>query len=216
MQLRLTPWIRSLLVVFGLVYVITHFLGTRLPMETLSWSPSRFIQTWDFWTILSFGLVHADAFHLFFNGLMLVMIGAELELRFGGKTLLMLWFFGQLSAAMIAFLAFVFMRGSSFVLVGSSAGMYAILWVYVKIFSERKFLFLFFFEVPALVFVGLVVAIETLSLANSSTFLSGLAHLSGFGAGAIFWWWKARAPRPKKRAKHLSLVVNKRDPKYWN
>ena len=90
------------------------------------------------WQVLSYGLLHGDTSHLFFNMLGLWMFGAELENFWGRKRYLQFIGVTLLSAA-AAQLLVTYLMDSFVPTVGASGALYGLLLAYGMSFPRRMF-----------------------------------------------------------------------------
>lgn len=85
-MVRLTRGVRFLLIgllaAFVLQQTVDRFFGGHL-LETFALIPDGAVNHFRFWQILTYGFLHADVTHLFFNGLMLFFVGPEIGLAWG-------------------------------------------------------------------------------------------------------------------------------------
>ena len=89
---RIPPATRSLLLATVAVFVLQLLFGAALtdwlalwPLHSQGRSPFEAIGTFMPWQLLSYGFVHGDFMHLFFNMLALFMFGPPLEAVWGER-----------------------------------------------------------------------------------------------------------------------------------
>ena len=229
MPIRLTKSVKILLLAALFVFVIQQsvdlFFGFHL-MSALALSPAGFFHMHRFWQLLTFSFLHFDVLSLFFDLLVLAMIGSELEANWGAVRFLKFYFFCATSAAVI----FLIVHGvfgsslSSVPLVGPSSAVYGLLVAYGLIYGERTLLFMMIFPLKAKHFIWILALLELLTTAFSSGGgYSALPQLSGMIFGFIYLWlaatvsiarkngkWLKRGSKNSKKRKssHLRLVVD--------
>ncbi len=233
MPIRLTPAIKVLLIASIAIYLIQHtldqFFGFHIT-HTLGLVPEKFVLGFAFWQIVTYSFLHGPPWHLFFNMLMLLFIGIEIEARWGVRKFLKYYFFCVVSAGLAYILMqFVMVDRLSQPMVGASGGIFGLLIAYGILFGERTMLFMMLFPMKAKHFIWILAGIEIMTLVYSpGASLSGVAHLAGMAAGFVYLVGTAyyrlhyaskskallgkitdRKSRKKKDATHLRLVSNK-------
>ncbi len=243
-----TPMVKKLLIVslvswFFLVMILQNFFLTGQPVfYWLGLVPHSLFTQFTIWQPLTYIFVHSTGiFHVVFNMLLLWWLGAELEMRWGGKFFLTYYLVCGVGAAFIYLVSvgmYALVTGNYSVLlspvVGASGSVFGLLLAYGLLFGDRVFYFFMLFPMKAKYFVMILAAIELLSVLGSGVGgpVANLAHLGGLVSGFVFLWgwgrWKARGPRrggpgQRRGGPGLKLVVdNERDrpgqggPKYWN
>ena len=243
----MTPAVKWLLIANGTIWFVLQVLGEKylnLPIsQNFALIPFQIISNFEVWRLVSYMFLHSfSVSHIVFNMLMLWMIGAELEQRWGWK-----YFFGYylgsgIGAAVIyaigQTLYYLYVPDASSILapvMGASGAVFGLLLAYGLIFGERIIHFMMIFPMKAKYFVMILGAIDLASMLSSSRGSSDvayLAHLGGLLAGflilkgtnlyqRILWGQKV-----KKRSRNLRLVVDNDDdakkkdpnqgPRYWN
>jgi membrane associated rhomboid family serine protease len=233
MPVRLTPAIKIILIASVAAYLIQHtldqFFGFHIT-ETFGLVPERFVLSFWFWQILSYSLMHGPPWHLFFNMLMLLFVGIEIEARWGTKKFLKYYAFCvACSGVAYVLMQFLFTEHLSQPMVGASGGIFGLLIAYGIIFGDRVMLFMMLFPMKAKHFIWILAGIEFMTLVYTpGAALSGVAHLAGMAAGFMYLVGTAylrlqmgkkssavigkimdNKSRKKKDASHLRLVSNK-------
>ncbi len=151
------------------------------------------------WQVLSYGLLHGDFVHLFFNAFALYMFGAPLEMTWGRQRFLS-YFVTCVAGAGVVQLLLV----SSGLLgtglhptIGASGGVYGLLLAYGMLFPNQR-LMLLIPPIPmrARTFV-IVFGVIALVMGVMDT-RSGIAHFAHLG-GMLFGWlmiryWRGQPP----------------------
>ena len=232
--IRLTPAVKFFVIACVGMFVVQQagdrFLGTAF-QDWLALIPSGFVLNFRFWQLFTYVFLHGDVSHLVLNLLMLVFVGAELEVLWGTRRFTQ-YFFTCSTAAGLLYLFFQLViwrdTGLNTPMVGASGGIYGLLVAYGLIYAERTLLFMMIFPMKARHFVLILAGVEffsTVFSSGSGGVLSGIAHLGGMGAGFVALWLKAsarlkskgkkspgfslsRLGRKKAQPGHLRLVVN--------
>lgn len=155
-----------------------------------------------FWSLLSYPLLHAGWLHILPNLLFLWIFGDNVEDAFGRKRYLIFFFV----AAAFSGIVHVLLAGAGSVmpLIGASGAISALLGVYFRLYPSVRvrvcfptvlFLpplvlfgvpFLWFFYVPAYLFLGLWFALDLYqALFTASESVSFWAHIAGFAFGYV-------------------------------
>lgn len=132
---QLPPVTKALILICVVVFCLDQFLpviGTWLALWPVS--SGRFMP----WQVLSYGLLHGDVGHLFFNMLGLWMFGAELE-RLWGRTRYLQYIGVTILSAAAAQLLVTAMIGSNAATVGASGALFGLLLAYALAFPRRQF-----------------------------------------------------------------------------
>lgn len=240
----LTPLVKKLLIVIGAVWVIVQIILEKFAGLNIStWfilHPDKVVNNFWMWQTFTYMFFHAlSPFHIFFNGLMLWLVGSELERHWGTKFLAIYYFTCGVGAAMVYCIGvalYAIFTGDHTPLVipvmGASGALFGLLVAYGIVFSERVIYFMGFFPLKAKHFALIAAALDMSSLLTSG-FSGGevayLCHLGGALVGFVFLWAHTRLKlrvtktKLKKSGASLRLVVdNEKDdkkdsgPKYWN
>jgi membrane associated rhomboid family serine protease len=147
------------------------------------------------WQILSYGFLHGDFTHLFFNMFGLWMFGAELERLWGPRRYLQV-LLASLLAAALCHLLLAFMLGRPAPVVGASGMLFGLLLANGMLFANRVVM-LMIPPVP-LKMRTMVLAFGILELAMGlwgPTGIAHFAHLGGMlGAWLMISWWRGKLP----------------------
>jgi membrane associated rhomboid family serine protease len=160
------------------------------------------------WQPLTYGVVHGDMLHLFFNVIGLWMFGAELERLWGQKRYLQFLLAGLLAAAAVQ-LVFTALTGSFAPTGGASGALFALLLACGMLFPERVIVPLFppipmkmrtfviaFGTLEILMGTGLVNSFFGMGGGNIAHF----AHLGGMlGGWLMIRYWRGQPPFGRSR-----------------
>jgi membrane associated rhomboid family serine protease len=190
------PVTRTLLIIcVGVFFVGMLLPGVFRPIETMLalWP----VQSGLFlpWQVVTYGFLHGDTFHLFFNMLGLWMFGSEIERLWGQRRYLQFLLASLLTAA-AAQLLVTFVMGSRLPTVGASGALYGLLLAFGMMFPNRTIVPLFPpIPMKAKTFVLVFGALElVLGLAGGSG-IAHFAHLGGMlGGFLMIRYWRGQAP----------------------
>ncbi len=245
MPFQLTPTVKALVIACFAFFLIQktgdQFFGTHI-VGQLGLVPAGFVLDKKFWQLFTYPFLHGDVMHLFFNMMMLVFIGGEIEAVWGRNRFLRYFAFcaGMAGLSYLGIQLFVWGdEGLRVPMIGASGAIYGLLVAYGILFAERTLLFMMLFPVKAKWLVVILGAIEFLTgIYSGRGGLASVAHLAGMVAGVVYLWsgaayrvWKRKqANRPAKpkatfrqraakvlnrRKGHLKLVVDN-DNKDWD
>jgi membrane associated rhomboid family serine protease len=241
-QPRLTPGVKGVLVFLAIAFVLQKSAESffQIPVDRIfGFAPLHFFSG-SVWQVLTYPFLHGSLTHLLFNGLVLYMLGSELELRWGTRRFLgflsgcalggaclqtIVWFVG------ITFgLGFAESMGTVPV-VGASGALYGLFYAFGKLNAESLVLVFFVLPLKAKHFVMVLFFIEVISAIfyGQSSGVAHLVHLGGLFAGAVILYWrgpfllgrpsKARLSRAEVK-RRMSLIVSDQDkpkkPSDWN
>jgi len=143
------------------------------------------------WQIVTYGFLHADFNHIFFNMFALWMFGLQIERVWGSQRFIVYYMVCIIGAAIVQLLVQQ-LSGEFYPTIGASGAVFGLLLAYGVMFPDNK-IFLIFFPVPikakwfVLIYGGLELVF---GITNSMPQIAHFAHLGGllFGA-AVLWHW---------------------------
>jgi membrane associated rhomboid family serine protease len=152
------------------------------------------------WQVLSYGFLHGDMAHLFFNMLGLWMFGSELERLWGQPRYLKFLLAGLLAAAAVQ-LGWSMLIGSRAPTVGASGALFALLLGFGMLFPNRVIMPLFPpIPMKAKVFVAVFGGLELLLGVMGSSGVAHFAHLGGMlGGFLMIRFWRGQPPFGRRR-----------------
>ncbi len=158
------------------------------------------------WQVLTYGFLHGNFVHIFFNMLALWMFGREIELRWGSARFAFYYFFCVAGAGLIQLLVGTLSLqggGGPYPTIGASGGTYGILLAFGMLFPYRRILLLFPpIPMEARYFVIFFGGLELLSgVTGLNTGIAHFAHLGGMLFGfLLILYWRGKLPfKPKHR-----------------
>lgn len=146
------------------------------------------------WQVFTYGFLHADFSHLFFNMFAVWMFGTQLERTWGPNRFAVYYTTCVVGAAIIQILVQQ-IEGGIYPTIGASGGVFGLLLAYGAMWPRNK-IFLLFLPVPieARWFVLIYGAVELLfGVTRTMPGVAHFAHLGGMLFGAILlyrWGWR--------------------------
>jgi membrane associated rhomboid family serine protease len=164
------------------------------------------------WSWITFQFVHGSEGHVLLNLLGLILISPTFEERIGSPRWAILFFVGGAFGALVFILVHT---GQAILLVGASAGIFAVLGAYARLFPrDRVALFFPFPGLRPMPVVQVVVLFLALELVLGTLLRGGIAW-EGHAAALIFGFAAApairRLPLPGRRTPHLRSLAGWRD-----
>jgi membrane associated rhomboid family serine protease len=146
------------------------------------------------WQLLSYGFLHGNFNHLFFNMFAIWMFGTQLERTWGPKRFITYYGVCVVGAAIVQILVLQLNNGL-YPTIGASGGVFGLLLAYGAMWPNNK-LYLIFFPVgiKAKWFVLIYGAVELIfGVTGTAPGIAHFAHLGGmiFGVGLLWkWGWR--------------------------
>jgi membrane associated rhomboid family serine protease len=158
------------------------------------------------WQVLTYGFLHGNFMHIFFNMFALWMFGREIELRWGSQRFLFYYLTCVIGAGLIQLIVCTsafHSSGAIYPTLGASGGTYGILLAFGMLFPYRRIMLLFPpIPMEARYFVILFGGIELFfGVSGLSSGIAHFAHLGGMLFGALLiLYWRGKLPiQPKTR-----------------
>ncbi|MCQ4165411.1 rhomboid family intramembrane serine protease [Tahibacter harae] len=176
------------LILIGLTVAVSlaAFSNPRLQQQLVLWPPAVKRKN-EYWRLFSYGLVHADGMHLFFNMFTLFFFGRAMELVLGqamGPLGLPLLYLGGLLVSILP----SYMKHQNdpnYYSLGASGAVSAVLFAYILVAPGSQIL-VFFLPMPAILFGVLYLAYTWYMDRQSRDNVNHSAHLWGAGFGLLF------------------------------
>lgn len=151
------------------------------------------------WQLVSYGFLHGNMSHIFFNMFGLWMFGRDLERMMGTQRFLTYFMTCAIGAGIVQ-LTVAGIQGGVYPTVGASGGVFGLLLAYAMAFPNRTVMLLIPpIPMKAKYFVLLYGLLELyLGLSGRQTGVANFAHLGGMLFGFLlirYWQQKARPPR---------------------
>jgi membrane associated rhomboid family serine protease len=185
------PVTKALMLICTALFCLQFFLPLQLWFALWPLSSPRF----GVWQVFTYGFLHSDVMHLFFNMLGLWMFGTELERLWGPKRYMHFLLAGLLTAA-AAQLLVTFLTRSPVPTVGASGALFAMLLAFGMLFPNRTIMPLFPpIPMKARTFVMVFGGLELLLGLSGATGVAHFAHLGGMlGGWLMIRYWRKQPP----------------------
>jgi membrane associated rhomboid family serine protease len=154
------------------------------------------------WQVITYGFLHGNLLHIFFNMLALYMFGSDIERVFGSRRYLLYYLVSVLAAAGAQLVVLALSTGPAYPTVGASGGVFGLLLAYGMYFPTRTVMLIFPpIPMPAWLFV-IVYGLVELYFGVTGT-LAGVAHFAHLGGmlGGLLMiqYWRGRPPFQRRR-----------------
>ncbi len=184
-----------LLIANGLVFALQQLNPRFLLINFALWPFGVPQSPFAPWQLLTYGFLHGNVTHIFFNMFGLWMFGRELENLMGPRRFLT-YFFTCVVGAAIVQLVVAGMQGGLYPTIGASGGVFGILLAYGLTFPNRTVM-LIFPPIPMrakyfVIFYGLLELY--LGVSGNAPGVANFAHLGGmlFGFVLLRYWAMGR------------------------
>ena len=195
----MTPWVRRLLVVNLLVFLLQKTLFLHAD-QSLAFDPLRALS--HPWTALTYMFLHTGVLHLAFNLLALYIFGPPVEERIGSRAFIGFYLTSGLGGAILSY-ALMLLPHSAPVL-GASAAVYGVMLAFAWYWPDEP---IYVFPLPEPVLAKWLViffVLLSLTLALIPSLQPGVAHVAHLGGFATaFLWLKADAWRLGRAERRL-------------
>ncbi|MBT8067711.1 MAG: rhomboid family intramembrane serine protease [Gammaproteobacteria bacterium] len=188
----------ALLIINGLVFALQQVNARFLFINFALWPATDPRSPFMPWQLLTYGFLHGNTTHIFFNMFGLWMFGRDIE-RFMGSQRFLIYFLVCVVGAGIVQLIVAAFQGGIYPTVGASGGVFGILLAYGLTFPNRIVVPLFPpIPMRAITFVFIYGALELyLGVSGGAPGVANFAHLGGmlFGFVLIQYWRRGRGRR---------------------
>jgi membrane associated rhomboid family serine protease len=185
----------ALLIINGLLFALQQVNGRFMLMNFALWPATDPRSPFMPWQLLTYGFLHGNTTHIFFNMFGLWMFGRDIE-RFMGSQRFLIYFLVCVVGAGIVQLIVAGIQGGLYPTVGASGGVFGILLAYGLTFPNRIVVPLFPpIPMRAITFVFIYGALELyLGVSGGAPGVANFAHLGGmlFGFLLIQYWRRGR------------------------
>ena len=151
--------------------------------------------SFEVWQLVTYGFLHGDWTHLFFNMFALYMFGGDIERLLGAPRFVQYYLVCVVGAAVAQLVVMSGMSTQPLPTVGASGGVFGLLLAFGMAFPRRRILLIFPpIPMPAWLFVTLYGMLELyLGVTGSQVGVAHFAHLGGMAAGyAMLTYWRRR------------------------
>jgi len=185
----------GLLIANGLVFALQQMNAEFMFINFALWPATDPRSPFMPWQLLTYGFLHGNTTHIFFNMFGLWMFGRDLE-QFMGSRRFLTYFMVCVAGAGIVQLIVAAMQGGLYPTVGASGGVFGILLAYGLTFPNRIVVPLFPpIPMRAITFVFIYGLLELyLGVSGGAPGVANFAHLGGmlFGFLLIRFWRRRR------------------------
>lgn len=169
-------------IVSFIVMVLEMNAGVSDAIDQVAFRPSDLTQLSRSYTVLTSMFSHASLMHVFFNVLVLVMIGAMFEQRIGTRKFIIIYLLSGV-AGTLTFAAFH--PNDRFIqAVGASGAILGVIGAYGRLYPEERVMVIPFPPLPAWVVVTAIVMLQ-LVFVVVDVGVAWEAHLGGLAAGVL-------------------------------
>jgi len=186
-----------LFVINGLVFLAQGMLGRVVESHFALWPLNSAFADFYPWQLVTYGFLHGDLTHIFFNMFMLWMFGRELEIVMGSRRFLTYYMTCVIGAGIVQLIVAT-MGGTGYPTVGASGGVFGILLAFGMAFPNRMILLLIP-PVPmkAKYLVVLAGCMELFfGISGARPGIASFAHLGGMLFGfLLLQYWRQNARR---------------------
>lgn len=185
----------GLLIANGLVFALQQMNAEFMFINFALWPATDPRSPFMPWQLLTYGFLHGNTTHIFFNMFGLWMFGRDLE-QFMGSRRFLTYFMVCVAGAGIVQLIVAGMQGGLYPTVGASGGVFGVLLAYGLTFPNRIVVPLFPpIPMRAITFVFIYGLLELyLGVSGGAPGVANFAHLGGmlFGFLLIRYWRRTR------------------------
>lgn len=185
----------GLLIANGLVFALQQMSAEFMFINFALWPATDPRSPFMPWQLLTYGFLHGNTTHIFFNMFGLWMFGRDLE-QFMGSQRFLIYFLVCVVGAGIVQLIVAGMQGGLYPTVGASGGVFGILLAYGLTFPNRVVVPLFPpIPMRAITFVVIYGLLELyLGVSGGAPGVANFAHLGGmvFGFLLIRYWGRRK------------------------
>jgi membrane associated rhomboid family serine protease len=185
----------GLLIANGLVFALQQMNAEFMFINFALWPATDPRSPFMPWQLLTYGFLHGNTTHIFFNMFGLWMFGRDLE-QFMGSQRFLVYFLVCVVGAGIVQLIVAGLQGGMYPTVGASGGVFGILLAYGLTFPNRVVVPLFPpIPMRAITFVFIYGLLELyLGVSGGAPGVANFAHLGGmlFGFLLIRYWRRKR------------------------
>ncbi|HSG49672.1 MAG TPA: rhomboid family intramembrane serine protease [Longimicrobiales bacterium] len=196
----LTPWVKRLLVMNGIVFLAVP-LGGEFYYQLALFPATGHVLTHP-WTLVTYQFLHGGLGHLFFNMLALFFFGPRLEERMGGTHFLSLYLLSGVGGALLS----LGVPGPELrPIVGASGAVYGVLVAYAALWPRTVIHIWAVLPIEAWALALIMVLVSLwYGLTGSGGNVAHFAHLGGLAVGFAYlriWEWRLGAARREFKRK---------------
>ncbi len=210
----LPPITRALLWSNGIVFLLQAMLGDSKFLAFMLWPLGDFSGLVDGrpasvgflpWQLVTYGFLHGDLMHLFFNMFSLMMFGNQVERVWGTHRFALYYFVCVIGAGLVQLVVATLAlqeTGRPYPTLGASGGVFGVLLAFGMLFPHQRIMLLFPpIPMKAWVLVLGYGAVELfLGVTRTQSGVAHFAHLGGMAFGLLLiLYWRGRGRRGPRR-----------------
>lgn len=182
----MTPIVTYALIAITVVVSWVAFNNRKLADRLILWPPA-IDRNKQYDRLLTYGFIHADFMHLFFNMLTLYFFGRQIEVlmtQLAGAWVYPLFY---LSALVVSILPTYLknQKNPNYLSLGASGAVSAVLFAFILV-APWSMIFVFFIPMPAILFAVLYVGYSIWMDRRGGDRINHSAHLAGAAYGVMF------------------------------
>lgn len=199
----ITPLNKALILINVAVFGLQYLLSGLVEFWFALWPPqaaSLDYPEFHVWQLLTYGFLHGNPLHLFFNMFAVWMFGSDIERLLGSKRYLIYYLACVVGAALMHLIVIAAADRTPAYVVGASGGVFGLLLAYGMAFPRRTLMLIFPpIPMPAWLFVTLYGIFELyMGITQTASGVAHFAHLGGMATGFVmirYWQGQRRKPR---------------------
>ena len=190
-SINITRGVRNIIFINILVFLIIEIsnisdLKYLLFINYFSLIPTETIFNLQIWRVFTYLFIHGDFLHLFFNLLVLFLVGCEVEKYLGTKYFYIYYFVCGVGGGC---LVSIFNYNSILPIVGSSGSIFGLLYSLSILRPKSKVYLYFIFPIKISTLINIIIIsslVGIIFLPNSQ--ISHITHLCGIVSGHLFFY----------------------------
>ena len=188
MNFNIPPGTQLLILANVTIFLVERLTGAELRVWFGLWPIlTDFNTPFGVWQVMTYGFLHADFGHLFFNMFAIFMFGSQIEMVLGQRRFLTYFLVCIFSAAILQLIVGAVTNSPPIPTIGASGGVFGLLLAFGMYFPRRKIMLLFPpIPMPAWVFVTGFGLLELfLGVTRTASGVAHFAHLGGMVGGYL-------------------------------
>lgn len=179
---RLTPWVKRLMILNGVVYFVALAGGVTVQTFLVDWFSLQPVEALRRpWGVITYMFVHVDFWHVAMNMLVLFFFGPVLEDRWGSSGFIRFYLVAGLGGALLGFL----LAAQSSV-IGASGAVYGVMLAFAWTWPDAPIYVMGIFPLKAKFLVGILFVFTFVSTFSApADNVAHFAHLGGLLAGFL-------------------------------
>ncbi|MEZ5358680.1 MAG: rhomboid family intramembrane serine protease [Candidatus Zixiibacteriota bacterium] len=204
----ISPGVKFLLISNAVVFVMQMVFGDGFT-QLFGVIPIKVLKDLAFYQIITYMFLHGGFFHIFFNMLILWMIGNTIENDWGTKKFLKYYFLCGIAGGVFTVM---FMPNSPVPTIGASGAIYGLLVAYAVMYPNNTIYI--FFVLPMKVKWAVIIFVGIAFVASFNAQSSSIGHLAHLGGAVVGFLYLKLDWRFRKLLHTLSPLRFFRDRRY--